>query len=210
MLTFPTANALIVTALFIVPGFIWSTVHASLIPRRATETQARLIEYLTLSCVNHAPWFWLFGLLFATDFGANHPGWAGFLLLIPGIISPIMFGLISGRMWQRDWPKKVLGKYGFRTLNQIPTAWDYQFSRAKPYWVIVTLRDGSRILGLFGGNSYASDDPKERDIFVEAVYTLRGDGEWLPVEGSGGIIVKGEQIAAIEFRKLDEIDYGKE
>jgi hypothetical protein len=92
-------------------------------------------------------------------------------------------------------------------VHQIPTAWDFHFSRALPYWTVVTLKDGSRVYGLFGYRSFAGDDPKERDIFLESVYTLRNDGEWLPVEGSGGILIKADQVAAIEFRKLEEVSY---
>ena len=207
MLTFPTLDALTLTALFLVPGYIWSSVHAALAPRRATEAHVRFIEFLALSCLNHAIWFWLFGLLFATEFGKDHPGWSGFCLIIPGILSPAALGLLTGRVYQTDWPRRTLGRYGFRTVHQIPTAWDFHFSRALPYWTVVTLKDGSRVYGLFGYRSFAGDDPKERDIFLESVYTLRNDGEWLPVEGSGGILIKADQVAAIEFRKLEEVSY---
>jgi hypothetical protein len=208
MLTFPTLDALIVTALFLVPGYIWSTVHASLMPRRATETQVRIIEFLALSCLNHAVWFWLFGLLFATAFSKVHPGWAGLFLIVPGIVSPFALGLLSGKLYQADWPRRTLGRYGFRTLHQVPTAWDYQFSRLTPYWVIATLKDGSRVYGLFGYHSFASDDPRERDLYLEATFTLREDGEWLPVEGSAGILIRGEQIAALSFRRYEDGTHG--
>jgi len=32
-------------------------------------------------------------------------------------------------------------------------------------------------------------------------------GEWAPVEDSGGITIKAEQIAAVEFRKHLEVPY---
>ena len=38
--------------------------------------------------------------------------------------------------------------------------------------------------------------------YTEAAYELRQDGEWLPIEDSGGVIVKADQIAVIEFKKL--------
>lgn len=207
MLTFPTFGALVLTALFIVPGYIWSTVYSRLVPRRSLETQVRIIEFLTLSCLNHAPWFWLFGLLFATEFSKRHPGWTGILLILPGIVSPIILGLVFGHMDQLDWMRKSLGRFGFRSIHQIPSAWDYHFSRQLPYWVIVTLKDGSRVYGLFGYRSFAGDDPKERDLYLEAVCVPKEDGEWMPVEGNGGILLKAEQVAAIEFKKMREVCY---
>lgn len=203
MLTFPTFSALVLTALFIVPGYIWSTVHSRLVPRRSLETQVRIIEFLALSCLNHAPWFWLFGLLFATEFSKNHPGWTGALLVLPGIVSPIALGLFLGRVDQQDLLRAWLGRFGFRTIHQVPSAWDFKFGRTVPCWLIVTLKDGSRVYGRFDTGSFASDDPKERDIFIEAVYVPRDDGEWLPAEGSAGILIRAEQVAAVEFIRME-------
>jgi len=207
-MTFLTFDALLITSLFLVPGYIWSSVHALLVPRRSQETQIRLLEFLTLSCVNHAVWWWLFALLFATGFYRNHPAWVCVILILPALISPVLFGILSGRVYQRDWLRKALGRLGFRTLHQIPTAWDFQFSRLLPFWVIVTLKDGSSVYGLYGYHSFASDDPKERDLYLEATFTLREDGEWLPVDSSAGILIQADEIAAIAFRRYEEATDG--
>ncbi|MBI5761922.1 MAG: hypothetical protein HZA51_00190 [Planctomycetes bacterium] len=207
-MTFQTIDALLFTTVFLVPGFIWSALHAKFVPRRALDPQVRLVEYLTLSCVNHAVWIWMLAPLFATGWHRIHPGWAGLFLIFPTLFSPVALGVLSGRLYQSDWLQAKLGRWGFRTLHQIPTSWDYQFSRGLPYWVIITLKDGSHVYGLFGGKSFASDDPGERDVYLEAVYGIADDGEWLPVDGGAGILIKGEQISAVEFRLLKEVNYG--
>jgi hypothetical protein len=207
-MTFDKFDALLLTTLFLVPGFIWSTVHGTLVKRRPPATQLRLIEFLTLSCVNHAPWTPLLGFLFSSGIASTSPACTGALLLLPTLLSPVILGFLTGRLYQRDWPRRVLGRFGFRTFHQIPTGWDYQFSRAQPYWVVVTLRDGARVFGLFGYRSFASDDPAERDLYIESVYVPH-DGEWLPVKGNAGILIKADQVAAIEFRKLEEVAYGE-
>jgi len=94
-------------------------------------------------------------------------------------------------------------------LELVPTAWDYQFGRAKPYWVLVRLKDGSTVYGLWGLSSFASDEPEDRDLYIEAVFRPTERGDWAPVEDSGGAWITGEQIAVIEFRKLTEVDYGE-
>lgn len=122
-------------------------------------------------------------------------------------VSPVLLGVTSGWLRQKGRVALLLGRFGINTIHPIPTAWDYQFSSGLPYWLIVTRPDGSRVYGLFGYRSFAGDDPRERDLYMEAVYTLTPTAEWAPVEDSGGILLRSDQIAAIEFRKVPEIDY---
>ena len=206
-MTFDTFNAVLFTATFLIPGFIWASILSMVYPRRAQAIELRVLEFLTLSCVNHGLWIWLMIPVFRGDFMDRHPFWAGVLMILPVLASPIALGLATGRLYQHDQIKRVLGRLGFRTVHPIPTAWDYHFSRSLPYWVIVRLQDGSSVYGLYGYNSFAGDDPAERDLYIEAMFTPTPSGEWAPVEDSGGIIIKAEQIAAIEFRKNSEVNY---
>ena len=116
-----------------------------------------------------------------------------------------MLGLLSGRYLQRDWVKTFLGRFGFRTIHPIPTAWDYFFSRTGPCWILVTLKNGSHVYGLFHNSSFAGDDPSERDLYLETVFRPTQAGDWAPVEDSAGILIKADEISAIEFRRLTEI-----
>ncbi len=118
-------------------------------------------------------------------------------------------GLVTARLQQRDLVKRLLGRLGFRTVHPIPTAWDYHFGRNRAYWVVVRLKDGSEVYGLFGPQSFAGDDPDERDLYVEAVFELTEGGEWAPREDTGGIIIKADEISTIEFRRLTETQNGQ-
>ena len=116
-------------------------------------------------------------------------------------------GLISAEFRQKRWIARFLQRFGARTIDPTPTAWDWHFSRAKRYWTVVTLRDGSQIFGLFGENSFAGDDPDNHDLYLERVYRSVGEGdyaEWAPVEDTAGILIAADQISVIEFRKLPE------
>lgn len=64
----------------------------------------------------------------------------------------------------------------------------------------------SRVFGLFSSESCAGDDPQERDLYLEEQFQPTDSGEWAPVEDSGGVLIKADQIRAIEFRKLTEFD----
>lgn len=208
-MTVDSFDAVFYAVAFVVPGFICSAVISALVPRRARATDLRLLEFLTLSCLNYGLWCWALFLIFRADFMNRHPVFTAVGLVAIIMVSPIGLGLAFGTASQRNWVGRFLGRFGFRTLNPIPTAWDYQFGRAKPYWVMVRLKDGSTVYGLWGPRSFASDEPDNRDLYIEAVFRPTEHGEWAPVEDSGGAWVTGEQIAVIEFRKLTEVDYGE-
>lgn len=88
-------------------------------------------------------------------------------------------------------------------MQVIPTAWDYVFrSLEGKTWTLVTLQDGRVVAGLFGPGSFASDTAGERDLFLEAVYTVGEDGLWSLSPYSRGILLKGEEIAHIEFFRV--------
>ena len=80
------------------------------------------------------------------------------------------------------------------------TPWDYFFSKRQGRWVIVHPKDGRRIGGAYGGKSYVSSSPAEEQIYLEEVWTLGENGEFLgPVESTAGIIIFHDQILAVEF-----------
>jgi hypothetical protein len=194
---------------FLVPGFVWSGVLAMLVPTRTDVTEVRFLQFLTLSSINHGFWSWALVWIFTTDFLAEHPYWSGLALFGIIFVSPVLFGLVSGFLRQREGVRRFLGRFGLRTVHFIPRAWDWHFSRLKPYWVLVTLKDGSRLYGLFHTRSFAASDPEHRDLYLEAQFRPLETGEWAPVEDTGGVLIMAEQIAAIEFRKLVEEDYDR-
>src|SRR3546814_16510889 len=80
------------------------------------------------------------------------------------------------------------------------TGLGWRFSRlAGSNWVLVTMQDGSTVAGLFGGQSFASSDPAERDIYIEQVYDYTADGEWHCARPGNSILVMREEIRFVEF-----------
>ncbi len=79
------------------------------------------------------------------------------------------------------------------------------FSQQKACWVLVTLKEGTQVFGLFGESSFAGDQPECRDLYLEETFRLFDDGQWAPMEDTGGVLIMPEQIASIEFRKFVEM-----
>jgi hypothetical protein len=197
-----TFNAVLFAAVFAVPGFLASAAFSAAVPRAKATTESRRLEFLSLSCLNNAIWLWLLVLIFQGGLLRSSPVWAGLLLMLPVLVSPLLIGVLLGRLCTKPRTRTLLAQVGFRTQRLIPTAWDYHFSRERACFVIVKLRDGSFVYGYYGCDSFAGDDPDCHDIFLERQYR-RDKGKWTPIDRSDGILIAYDQIAAIEFRSTD-------
>lgn len=206
-MTIDGVNALFFTVGFLVPGFVWSAVLSTLLPARQAATEMRFLEFITLSCINHGLWSWLLFPLYQARFYERHPYLTGIILFVVVFLSPVVLGIVSGRLQQTQAGGRFLRWLGLRTVHPIPCAWDWHFSREKPYWVLVTLKDGSRVHGLYHERSFAASDPNRRDLYIEAQFEPLESGEWAPLEDTGGVLIVADQIATIEFRRLEGASY---
>jgi hypothetical protein len=191
-----------------------------LVPLRAhKDKETILLRYFTATAFNYAIFspliYWLaFGHLFAKSPIELAAAW--FIILF---IAPALLGIFRALMIQEKWLNrfyKWLGLkvtaqkrlrwfhswFSLRSINPIPTGWDWIFSTTDPCYVLITLNDGTEIAGFFGDHSMASSDPERKDIYIERVYTVPEDNRpWVTVDGSLGMHVDGSQIAYIEFRE---------
>ena len=85
------------------------------------------------------------------------------------------------------------------------SAWDYIFSSRKSYWVILHLKDGRNIGGVYSSNSFTSAFPYKQDIYLEEVWRLDEDKNFIgKVERSAGIWIVADEISSIEFFVYEE------
>ena len=203
-MTISSFEVVFFTIAFLVPGFVWSAVLSTLVPSRAEAAQIRFLRFLTFSCLNYGIWSWLLFPLFASGFAERNPYWSGLILFGIIFVSPVGLAILSGRFQQKEVVAGFLSWLRLRSIHSVPMAWDWYFSRSKPCWVVVTLRDRSRVLGLFHSNSFASDDPAQRDLYLQAQYRLLDNGEWAPMEDTAGVLIMGDEITALEFRTYGE------
>lgn len=206
MTTFDSLDAVVLTICALIPGFIWHGILTARVPRQAGRGDQHVLAYLTLSAINFAPWVAILYPMLESGWASDHPFMLAIALLATVVLSPIGFAWLTIRLREREGVKAWLWRLGFRTYRRIPTAWDYQFSRELPYWAIVRLTDGSTVYGLYALQSFAGDDPGERDLYLEQVFEL-GEDEWSPVESTGGILIRGHQIASIEFKQIEGFSY---
>ena len=192
-------DALFYTLAFLVPGFVLYSTLSIFTPRKVEPTQLSFLRFLTFSCVNYGMWSWLIYLMLRAEFFTAHPvrtaiAWGAII-----IVSPIALGVLVGYFSQKESIRKALQRIGVDPIHVIPTGWDYKFSKSKAAWVLVTLKDGSTVAGLFGSKSFASSEPGERDLYIQEVLKINPDGLWQRIPRSAGILIRGDQIKHIEF-----------
>jgi hypothetical protein len=185
---------------FLGPGFVVEHTLSVFITGRVTYTAHSWLRYLVLSVVNYGIWSWLVYLNTKHPFFLGHPFVAGFSWTVVLLLGPVGLGVALGLAVQRDWMGTVLRRFGLRPVHPIPTAWDWQFGRIDDArFVLITLKDDSVVRGFFGGNSFASTAPGERDIYVEQLYEPSHDQDWAMADAGKGALIPGGQIKTVEF-----------
>ncbi len=185
-----------------IPGFIYNGVLRQFIPLHdSTIKETVLLRLLTATAFNYAicsPLIYFF--LYRADLFPIY--WRAAVWFVVIFLAPIILALTRAKIIQSVRPEFLWKWLKLRSINPIPTGWDWIFSRAGTCFVLITLKDGTEIAGYFGGDSMASSDPDRRDIYIEKLYTVPADGSpWVEVGGSLGMQVQGDQIAYIEFKR---------
>lgn len=200
-MTFDTVDAVYVTLAFIVPGFIIRSVMAMLIPSKEGPQHLAFLQFLSLSCINYAIWSWLIYLLLNSGFFVDHAGRSAAAWFCLIFIGPVGMGLLLGHLQSKNIIRRLLQWARFTPLHPIPTAWDYKFSalqREVSRYVVVTLKDGVKICGLFASASFASCYADGGDLYLQRIYLYDG-GEWKDVQRDDGVLISGDEIRCVEF-----------
>ena len=66
---------------------------------------------------------------------------------------------------------------------------------------MISLKNGKKIAGVYGNNSFASAYPREQEIYIEEVWHLSEDGKNFvsKVDRTGGVLILGDEISSVEF-----------
>ena len=177
---------------FVVPGLISMHVYRLLFAARDVDWKGGLLQALYYSSLNMVVCLPLLIPIHQLGFMERHPylytSGLMFVLLVLPVAWPFLYRYLIAWQWLAS---KVQLPY--------PTAWDYFFDRRVPVFVLVQLKNGSRLGGYYGYQSYATSYPTEGDIFLETVYNVDENGKFRePIEGSGGAIIRKDQYELIE------------
>jgi hypothetical protein len=199
---------------FLVPGFVLHRTIGLFIVQRKEDIQIFVLRFLAYTLFMYLLAFPHYYWIYSAKYYLRHPFLTSYLAIFLMFGLPVLFGIGIGVLLQ--WYKRsrhviedVLDKLKIYLLDHEHTAWGYQFCRLMEgidafgtVVVTVTLKDGSQQVGAYGRKSFASEPSEHADIYIERLYESNGDGNYLPVPNSQGILIKHAEILSIRFDSI--------
>jgi len=197
----------------ILPGYVLGVTYSRGIPGPAVADRAFLAVSALGGLVVHLAGSWFTVPLFrhVASAGIGPYVWwvalwaATVLLVVPSIAGAALGILAEGRIPLTRhpiprWLATVLGGLGLTVSVRTQDAWNWVFHRRDGAWVRVRRTDGTYVLGKLGDESFASSDPRLRDIYLEELW-VADEEDWFhaPYPTSRGAWISGEGIDSIEF-----------
>lgn len=188
-------NKLILFLAFVIPGFVSIKLYSLIYPSAPVDSDKRLIDAVAYSSINYALLFWPIYLVESSNLRQSNQNLYTAFYVVVLLIAPILWVVLLTWLRTMDW---------FQRWVPHPTerAWDYVFGKRNTNWIVVTLKDGSRVGGLYGSNSFASSSPVPQQIYLEKSWEVNDDGglEREHVDTAGVLIVQAD-ILKIQFYK---------
>lgn len=203
----------VLAALILLPGFIAVSVRDAITARRRREIKeiwvpAFLFDvpiYAFLVLLGHAKGFGLTPTLPDGNFNL--------MTILAALLIALFVGFIVGVTEESGLAQKVLFKSRLSRKGwKTPWASAFRFAETveeTPSWVVVWLKDGTRI---FGWPKFYSDDGKDATVFLAAGEVGRelvtvihpGGTKQIPIRGPGVLIAPGAGITRLEFLEGEE------
>jgi uncharacterized protein DUF6338 len=190
------ADKLLLFIAFVIPGFVSLKTYELLIPAATKGTDKRLIDAVAYSSINYALLLWPIYEIEIHKVRDSYPTAYVLFYFFVLFVAPISWacvikGLRTTKFFQKSIPHPT-GK-----------PWDYVFAQRKPYWVIVTLKDGKQFAGRYDSASFASSAPAPEQLYLEETWVLNSDGGFERLRSeTAGILILSSEIMTVEFFNL--------
>lgn len=179
--------------LFVVPGFISLKFHELVSPGARRPAADQLIDAVAYSCLNYGLLLWPIWSIESAGWRTTYPQaylafYAFVLLLAPSCWTALLIWLRRTQFVQRSLPHPTL------------KPWDYVFSQRRRQWVIVTLKDGSKIAGRYADRSFASSLPAREQLYLEETWVLDEKDSFKHARAqTAGILILAEDMVTVEL-----------
>lgn len=184
-------------ALFL-PGFVSLKVDRLIQPGEQVRGSDMIAEATAYSLVNAGVLFWPILSIFR-ELASPTPSYLTIWLLaalacaVGPVVWPFVFRVVQRFGAKRKW-----------LLRPERYAWDAYFAERRPTFVIVHMKDGSRIGGYFGKRSHASTEPVTGHLYLEELWELDDDGRFVAaVPDSLGGLFRPDDYVWIELFEDD-------
>jgi uncharacterized protein DUF6338 len=187
-------DKLIVFIGFVVPGFISLKTYELLSPTALVASSKQVVDAVAFSSMNYALLSWAILLVERSQLSQNAPVLYGGFYLVILFLAPIAWASLWHCLRRTQW-------FQSRAPHPTELPWDFLFSQRKHYWMVVTLKSGSVVAGLFREESFASSSPADRQLYLQEQWLLDDQGGFdRPVVQTAGVIVATSEIETVELK----------
>ncbi|MBS4221874.1 DUF6338 family protein [Lederbergia citrea] len=198
-MTIDSLEVLFYTLIFLVPGFIIDSIYRICVPQEDAKGENILLRFLLFSTINYSVVLPILFWIYKIPYIESHVNVRLYVSLLIILIVTVGIALIISVISNKGWIRNFLQKIGIHTTHVTPTAWDYQFRREEPRYLIVYLEDGGIVCGYWGSESFASSIKDTKDLYLEKIFDLNEDEEWIEITSSKGVWIPEKSIKYIEF-----------
>lgn len=197
---------IMVAIAFLIPGFIITSITKRIIPSIDKDYKTKILENFIYSFINIFIWaIPIYSIYINRELWEKNYILLWIIMFLIIFVTPLTISLIIIAFNKYDIIRKICIHLQITSTDVEASAWDFKFKQIENEWVIITLNNNKVIRGFIGKYSYISSNPRERDIYIDKVYMVNEQQEWIKKEGTDGILIKAEEIKSIEF-----FDYDKE
>jgi hypothetical protein len=210
-----TGTALIILVAFLLPGFVTVLIHEN--TYRYSEDPTPLDRLLRI--LYYSVWTYLLlglaALLLHETRGTieqlyeenkGDPAelvWRGALVvLIPSLLIATVTRFWYGSRLQQWW----LDLLHINRNHLQPTGWDFFFRKGTSAHVRVTTKDGARVYGYYGSESFAAYAKDGGDLYLEKVFAEEEDWFGPEAAGTAGVWLPMKDVVCVEFYDSERAD----
>lgn len=179
--------------MFFIPGFIYLKSYRLFVADTKADFSRDWFEAIGISIINFIVFSFPIYIMTRGNFINNYTFWYFSIFGLIILIAPIVWAWAFCEISKTKWFSKIL-------VNPTKSAWDSFFSKKESYYVVVNLKNGKRIGGKYGLNSYSSVFPHSNEIYLEEEWQLNDNGGFEKrIDQTAGILITENEISTIEF-----------
>lgn len=185
-------------ARYLLTGFIIMSIRTRFVVGERPKVSEALVEAVILSLINQLVFTVAVSLASFVYPVANSP--KRLLFFAEVLVTPSVLGLLLGWNLSRGWNNALLRRLAMPVQSPVRRAYDHAFTvTPNERFVILTFVDDTKIYGLYGENSLAATDAARSDIFLERLYTVAADGQWLEQVPARSALISLDGLRSLEF-----------
>lgn len=185
-------NKVILFLALFIPGFIIIKIYDLVFPNSTRDFSKYWFDAVAFGALHYGICYIFMTVTYSQIILTNSIIFI-WLILIPTCYPILLYGIVKIGLFQKFF------------IHPIQRPWDYFFSRNKCYWMLIHLKDGSKIAGKYDKNSFASSYPDAPEILLEEIWVINELDEIIePIQPRRGAIILGSEIKRVEFYIWDE------